>query len=50
MFINGAREIILFGRCPATGDLIGMTVYAIVFVILGAVVFKKNQDKFIYYA
>ena len=50
MFINGAREIILFGRCPATGDLIGMTVYAIVFVALGALIFKKNQDKFIYYA
>lgn len=50
MFINGAREIILFGRCPATGDLIGMTAYAIVFVALGALIFKKNQDKFIYYA
>ena len=49
-YINSAREIILFGRCPATMDLVFVVVYGILAVIIGAIVFKRHQDKFIYYA
>ena len=49
-YINSAREIILFGRCPATLDLIFVVLYGILAVIIGAIIFKRHQDKFIYYA
>ena len=49
-YINSAREIILFGRCPATMDLVFVVVYGILAVVIGAIVFKRHQDKFIYYA
>lgn len=50
IFINSAREIILFGRAPSAYMLIGCAVCAIVMAVVGALVFKKNQDKFVYYA
>ncbi len=49
-YINSAREIILYGNCPSTGDLILVVVYGILSVIIGSLIFKRHQDKFIYYA
>lgn len=50
MFVNSVREIILFGRMPATGDLLGIVLWTAFALFVGGIVFKKNQDKFIYYA
>lgn len=48
-FINFSRTIILYGQCPAFGQFAGCAVSAIVVFFVGAFIFKKNQDKFIYY-
>ncbi len=50
VFINNARDIILYGNCPSTLNLILMVVYGVVFLLIGSIVFKRHQDKFIYYA
>lgn len=50
MFINSARTIILYGNCPPLLDLVVMFLTALGTLLLGSFVFKKNQDKFIYYA
>ena len=49
-YINSARQIILYGNCPCLRDMLLMVGYGILAVIIGSLVFKKNQDKFIYYA
>lgn len=48
-FINFARSIILYGNCPTIGQFAGCGVSAILVFGIGCVLFKKNQDKFIYY-
>ena len=48
--INFARTIILYGDCPTVGQFAGCGVSAVVVLFIGAVIFKKKQDKFIYYA
>lgn len=48
-FINFARTIILYGNCPTIGQFGGCFVSGFVILILGCFVFKKTQDKFIYY-
>lgn len=50
IYINGAREIILYGRCPSAMNLILMAAYGILTLVIGAIVFKRHQDDFIYYA
>lgn len=47
--ISFAREIILYGRIPSAEMWIFSIVSAVSVLIIGMVVFKKNQDKFIYY-
>lgn len=47
--INFARSIILYGNCPTLGQFAGCGVSALLIFIIGIFVFKKNQDKFIYY-
>ena len=49
MFLNGARTIILFGKSPTGLELLAMFLVGFCTLILGSVVFKKNQDKFVYY-
>ena len=49
MFINSAREIILFSKAPSLSSLIACGVVSILTLIVGGLVFKKKQDKFIYY-
>ncbi len=48
-FLNAARTIVLYGQCPSALNLILCAAYAAIAMVVGCVVFKKNQDKFIYY-
>lgn len=48
-FINFARTIILYNNCPTIGQFAGCAVSSVVILIIGVVLFKKQQDKFIYY-
>lgn len=48
-FINFARTIILYNNCPTLGQFAGCCVSSIIIFLLGCLLFKKNQDKFIYY-
>ena len=47
--INFARSIILYHYTPTVGQFLGCAVSSIVVFIVGCVLFKKKQDKFIYY-
>lgn len=49
MFINSAREIILFGKCPDITTLLMCGGVALLTLLIGSVIFKSKQDKFIYY-
>ena len=48
-FINFARTIILYHNCPTLGQFLGCSISSIVVFIIGCILFKKKQDKFIYY-
>lgn len=48
-YINFARTIILYGNMPTIGQFAACAGSSIITLIIGLVVFKKNQDKFIYY-
>lgn len=48
-YINFARTIILYHECPTIGQFAGCFVSALVVFIIGIIIFKKKQDKFIYY-
>lgn len=48
-YINFARTIILYGNCPTIAQVAGCFISAILVFVIGVFVFKKNQDKFIYY-
>ena len=50
VFINSTRDIILFGQCPSMVQLVQMVGYGLGSLLIGAFIFKKNQDKFVYYA
>ena len=47
--INFARSIILYHNTPTLGQFAGCCVSSIIIFLLGCLLFKKNQDKFIYY-
>lgn len=48
-FLNSVREIVLYGNCPSIMTLILLGLIGGVTLLIGSIVFKKNQDKFIYY-
>ena len=48
-FINFARTIILYNSCPSIEQFISCILSASITLLLGIFLFKKNQDKFIYY-
>ena len=48
-FLDGARTIVLYGQCPSLLSLVTMGLIGVASVVIGGYVFKKNQDKFIYY-
>lgn len=49
-FINFTRQIILYNQLPSLSCWIGCGISALLMFILGCVIFRKKQDKFIYYA
>lgn len=48
-YINFTRTILLEGRMPNAMSFLWCFLSAVVVFVLGCMVFKKNQDKFIYY-
>ena len=50
IYITGARNIFLFGERPSGMTLLLMFLIGAGVLFLGSYVFKKKQDKFIYYA
>lgn len=48
-YINFARTIILYNKVPSAFTFVVCAVSCVATLLLGILVFKKNQDKFIYY-
>lgn len=48
-YITFAREIILYGRMPEPALWITCIASSVIILLIGILVFKKTQDKFIYY-
>lgn len=48
-FLDFARQIILYNQCPGLHNFIYCAIFGVGFLFLGIWIFKKNQDKFIYY-
>jgi ABC-2 type transport system permease protein len=48
-YITAARSIVLYGKCPSLITLGVLALISIATLIFGSIIFKKNQDKFIYY-
>ena len=48
-YVNFVREIVLYGRIPQPFTWATCAISSIVVLIIGVLVFKKTQDKFIYY-
>ncbi len=49
-YINSARDIILYGKCPSAIQLLLVVLYGVVTLFVGAIVFRRHQDNFVYYA
>lgn len=49
-FITCARSIVLAGQRPSLTMLLTITLWGLGTFIVGSLIFKKKQDKFIYYA
>lgn len=49
-YINFAREIVLYGRIPQPFTWAVCLISSVLVLLIGIIVFKKTQDKFIYYA
>ncbi len=49
LFITGVRSIVLYGQRPSFVQLGSMFIVGLITMIIGLFVFKKKQDKFIYY-
>ena len=48
-YINFIRQIILYHQMPTPRNFLVCGASALIVLIIGLIVFKKNQDKFIYY-
>lgn len=48
-FITAVREIVLYGHAPSLGTLGLLGLIGLIALGIGSLVFKKKQDKFIYY-
>ena len=48
-FINFARVIVLKGGVPTPGQFLFVFAWAFVMLMVGILIFRKTQDKFIYY-
>ena len=50
LYIHSIREIILYSQMPTMRTLIAVFLSGFITMIIGMYIFKKKQDKFIYYA
>lgn len=48
-FINASRDILLFSKMPSAINLLACLLYGIIFLACGLLIFRKKQDKFIYF-
>jgi len=48
-FLTSVREIVLYGNCPSIITLVLLAIIGLASLLIGSIVFKKNQDKFVYY-
>jgi len=48
-YITSVRQIVLYGQCPSKMTLLILALIGFGTLGLGSIIFKKNQDKFIYY-
>ena len=48
-YINCVRDIVLYGNCPSITTMLVLAFLGVASLVIGAIIFKKNQDKFIYY-
>ena len=48
-YINFARSIILYHNVPSLGQFAGCAISAILVLLFGIFIFRKKQDRFIYY-
>jgi ABC-2 type transport system permease protein len=48
-FLTCVRKIVVYGEMPSGGSLIAILGIGIGTLLFGAFVFRKNQDKYIYY-
>lgn len=49
LFIDSVREIVLYSRMPSVTTLFMCGIVAVLRTIIGSIIFKSKQDKFIYY-
>lgn len=49
-FLDFARQIILYNQMPGIRNFLYCGIFGVGFLVIGIIIFKKNQDKFIYYA
>ena len=49
VYINATREIMLYGNAPTFTYLLTAFLSGFIIMIIGMFIFKKKQDKFIYY-
>ena len=48
-YLTSVRSIVLYGTCPSLATFGILAIIGIGTLLVGAIIFKKNQDKFIYY-
>ena len=48
-FLDFARQIILYNQMPGAHNFLYCAIFGVGFLLFGIYLFKKNQDKFIYY-
>lgn len=49
-YVDFARTIILYGQCPNLESFLACIGSSLLFFAIGVILFRKKQDKFIYYA
>lgn len=48
-FINSVRAIVIDATAPRPSELVICTAWAVVMMLIGSYIFKRSQDKFIFY-
>ena len=48
-YINTIREIVLFGNGPSIKNVILLFLSGFITMVIGMFIFRKKQDKFVYY-